>query len=95
MTTIDLSGYGPIISDELVAKEIYELILNSAENEEVTIDMRGVRLMATFCAKQIFGGLYITLGGERFYQNVHVMNATENIKKTIGIGIEMSLSQTK
>ena len=95
MTTIDLSDYGPIISDESIAKKIHALILEAGEHGEVIIDMKGIRLMATFCAKQIFGCLYVHLGGEKFYHNIHVVNATENIKKTIGVGVEMSISQVK
>lgn len=92
MTIIDLSQYGPIVSNEAVAKKIYDQIVEALRNGVVTIDMKGIKLMATFCSKQIFGCLYTNLGGEVFYEKIHVQNASENVKKTIGIGIEMTLA---
>lgn len=94
MITIDLSSYGPIIGNETVAKKIYDQIADALQKDEVIIDMQGIKLMATFCSKQIFGCLYTSLGGEVFYEKVHVLNATDNVKKTIGVGIEMTLSDT-
>lgn len=93
MNTIDLTQYGPIIGNETIAKKIFDIILAEAQIGEVEIDMKGIKLMATFCAKQIFGGLYNSLGGERFYKHVTIINASDNVKKTIGIGIEMSLTK--
>lgn len=93
MSTIDLTQYGPIIGNETIAKKIFDLILTAVQTDTVEIDMKGIKLMATFCAKQIFGGLYNSLGGERFYKSIIIINASENVKKTIGIGIEMSLTK--
>lgn len=93
MIAIDLSQYGPIIGNETVAQRIYDLILVEVQKGSVEINMYGVKLMATFCAKQIFGGLYNALGGELFYKRISIINATDNVKKTIGIGIEMSLTK--
>lgn len=93
MSTIDLTQYGPIIGNEAIAQKIFDLIFTAVQKEAVEIDMKGIKLMATFCAKQIFGGLYNALGGERFYKNIIILNASDNVKKTIGIGIEMSLTK--
>lgn len=93
--TIDLSEYGPVIGDSVVASEIYHKIYSVVRNTSVVIDMAGVKLMATFCAKQIFGKLYLELGPNDFYDKIQIKNASDNIKTTIGIGIETSLNESK
>lgn len=44
--------------------------------------------MATFCAKQIFGKLYIDLTPSVFYNNIKIIRATEDVKLIIRLGIQ-------
>ena len=60
MNTIDLKDFGPIISDKETGNRIYDLIKEKNPNSSVVqIDMESIKSMATFCAKQIFGRLYV------------------------------------
>jgi hypothetical protein len=92
MKTIDLHDYAPIISDNIagdkILKEIQEVLKT---NDIISIDMKDIKSMATFCAKQIFGQLYIELGSEQFFNRVEIINTTENVKTIIRIGIESVL----
>lgn len=93
MTTISLNQYAPIISDDTIGEEIYTAIYNALSTDIVTVDFDGVKSMATFCAKQIFGKLYKSLGPEMFYTKVLIKNANEDIKVIIRMGIVSALSQ--
>ncbi|KOY86046.1 hypothetical protein AD998_07710 [bacterium 336/3] len=101
MKHLELKTFGVIISTETIGRDIYNLINESisTDNEsistdnEVIIDMDGIKSMATFCAKQIFGRLYIELGAEKFYTKISIKNATDDIKTIIQIGIENALEE--
>ncbi|MCU0438170.1 MAG: STAS-like domain-containing protein [Raineya sp.] len=94
MNNLELKEFGTIISSETIGKDIYDLIKKTINNnEEVIIDMTGIKSMATFCAKQIFGKLYIELGAEKFYNLISIKNATDDIKTIIQIGIENALEE--
>lgn len=92
MKNIDLQKYAPIISDEVagesILKEIKEVLVT---DDTVSIDMKSIKSMATFCAKQIFGHLYKELGSEQFFNRVEIKNASDNVKTIIRIGIESIL----
>ena len=56
METVNLKEFGPIISDRETGFKIYNLIkAKNPHSTIVNIDMDGIKSMATFCAKQIFG----------------------------------------
>lgn len=89
MKSINLQNYAPIISDNNSGEEILNEIMESLKtNEVISIDMKGVKSMATFSAKQIFGKLYSDLGPENFFNRIEIINASDNIKTIIRIGIE-------
>lgn len=68
---ISLDEFAPIISSKESGSTIYNLIKDSMPQEnEVTIDMRNIKSMATYCAKQIFGRLYVELGQNIFSKNI-------------------------
>lgn len=91
--TISLEQYGPIISSEEKGEEIFSKIKDILSKEtEVIIDFANVASMATFCAKQIFGQLYIDLGSEEFYSRVKICNANNDIKIIIRMGIVSAIS---
>ncbi len=47
--------------------------------------------MATFCAKQIFGRLYIVYGPSKFFEYLIIKNASDDLKTIIRIGIESAI----
>ena len=94
MKIIDLKKYSPIISDKAKGAEIYKIIkeiLSMGEN--VTVDLQEIQSMATFCAKQIFGSLYVELGSKGFFKNVVLKNANNDLKAIIQIGIQDALDE--
>jgi len=94
MENIDLKEYGPIISDKETGEVIYNLIIKEIKNsKKVSINLGGIKSMATFCAKQIFGKLYVELGSEVFFQNIQLENASDDLKTIIKIGIKSALDE--
>ena len=96
MIEIDLSKYGPIISSKSVGNEIYLLIKETLnKNEKVTINLGNIKSMATFCAKQIFGKLYIELTSQIFFDRINFKGADNDLKTIIQIGIRHALEEKK
>lgn len=92
MNTISLDDYGPVISDREVGNRIYELIKSRVTSgEKVEVDMKAIQSMATYCAKQIFGALYVELGSKVFYENVFLKNANNDIRIIVNIGIQHAI----
>lgn len=89
MKTISLSKYGPTITNDSVAAEIFSLILlEGVENNVVQIDLEGIITMTTKCAKAIFGHLYRELGVSKYYQNVILINYTSTLEMIIDEAID-------
>jgi hypothetical protein len=92
MNTIDLKKYSPIISDRTTGEKIYtEIMKNEPSKNRVTIDMSSIKSMATFCAKQIFGKLYIELGSESFFKNIIIKGASDDVQSIIKLGIRFAV----
>ncbi len=92
MNTIDLKNYSPIISDKHTGAKIYnEIKKNEPSKNKVTIDMSSIKSMATFCAKQIFGRLYIELGSECFFKNIIIKGASDDVQSIIKLGIRFAV----
>ena len=92
MKIIDLQKYAPIISDDKAGDNILNEIIESLKTDDViSIDMKDIKSMATYSAKQIFGKLYSNLGPEDFFNRIEIRNATDNVKTIIRIGIESVL----
>lgn len=90
---VHLDKFGPIISDRKTGEEIYNLIKsNNPMACEVTIDMSGIKAMATFCAKQIFGKLYIELSPSTFYKNIIISNASEDVRLIIKLAVRDAIN---
>ena len=89
---INLEEFAPIISSKEDGKRIYDLIKseNPLENQ-IIIDMKHIKSMATFCAKQIFGRLYIELTQKVFSKNIIITNASENVKLIIQLGVRFAI----
>lgn len=92
MKTLNLNKYGPIISDKSVGSEIYDLINSSiSTNDFINLDLASIKSMATFNAKQIFGRLYVELGSNTFFDKIHFLNTSDDLKIIIQIGIQNAL----
>jgi len=88
MININLNRYGPIISSQEIGEEIYKLITSKLdENQTIEVDLKSIKTMATFCAKQIFGQLYLSLTPEIFFDRVKLINVNEDLKMIIRLGI--------
>ena len=92
MIEIQLSQYAPVISDEQTGQEIYNMIRDALSQDVIVVDMSGVKSMATFCAKQVFGQLYKELGSSVFYSKIQIKNANDDIKVIIRMGIVSALN---
>lgn len=84
-----ISNFGQIISNDVVSEVILREIKSAIkDNESVVIDFNGVYAMATYCAKQIFGALYVELGDLEFRRLINFSNETsDDIKAVISEGI--------
>lgn len=89
---INLTEYGPLISDKKVGSVIYEKIsIALLTNDIIKIDFENIISMATFCAKQIFGKLYLELGSQNFFERIKFENANEDLKIIIKMGIHNAI----
>jgi hypothetical protein len=96
MNTISLGKYSPIISDKDSGDEIYSSIKDALSSEgPVTIDMDEIKSMATFCAKQIFGMLYLEIGSIDFFHRLIFINTSEDLKSIIRVGIQNAIEEKK
>ena len=94
--TISLKEYGPLLSDKKVGEEIHKKInYQLGKTDIVNIDFGEITSMATFCAKQIFGRLYLELGSEKFFERVKILNANDDLKIIIKMGIQNALEESK
>lgn len=94
MKQLDLTEYGPIISSQSIGTDIYLLIKkNLTDNGKIEINVSNIKSMATFCAKQIFGRLYIELGSKAFFENIEIKGADDDLKTIIQIGIQHALEE--
>lgn len=92
MGTILLSKYAPVIRDKETGQQIYDSIKEmKPESDVVTIDFKDIVTMATFCAKQIFGKLYMELNPEVFFSNIKIINANDDVKLIIRMGIQNAI----
>lgn len=90
---IDLTEYGPIISDKETGEEIYNKINEVLKSQHtIIINLDSILSMATFCAKQIFGKLYLELSPTVFFERIKIQNANDDIKLIINMGIHSALN---
>lgn len=92
MKNLNLSKYGPIISDKNKGEEIFKLLYESAvANDFINLDLSSIKSMATFNAKQIFGQLYLKMGPESFFEKIRFVNTSDDLKLIIKIGIQNAI----
>ncbi|MHB9142349.1 MAG: STAS-like domain-containing protein [Paludibacter sp.] len=91
---VKINSFGPIISEKSIGAKIYDELSLSLKNKEViNVDFVGVVSMATFCAKQIFGRLYIEMGPDRFFERVKLLNVSEDLQIIIKMGIQSAIEE--
>lgn len=94
MTKISLSEFAPIISSKEAGNKIKLLIENALSSDDcVEIDFSGIKSMATFCAKQVFGDLYISMGSKAFFDKIIFSNASDNVQLIIRMGIQNAITK--
>lgn len=95
MNTIKIVNFSPVISSAQIGESIYNEIKKSlVKNEKVEINFDGVKSMATFCSKQIFGTLYNELTPTVFFEKLLFKNVDQDLKIIIRLGIEKALDDT-
>lgn len=92
MDRLILSDYGNIISDQETGDKIFRLICKVLkEQNNIKVDFDKIKSMATFNAKQIFGKLYIDLGADNFFNRITILNASDDLKLIISLGIQSAI----
>ena len=88
MKNLSLDKYSPLISSQEVGEEIHKLLTSELDQHEVIeLDLKSIKTMATFCAKQIFGQLYVKLTAEIFFERIKLINVNEDLQMIIRLGI--------
>lgn len=94
--TLDLNRYAPIISEKIQGDDMYSLIKSlKPETNKIVIDFSSIKAMTTFCAKQIFGKLYLELTANVFYENIILKNVSEDVKFSISFGIKSAVKDSQ
>ncbi|HLO69782.1 MAG TPA: STAS-like domain-containing protein [Flavipsychrobacter sp.] len=92
---IHLKNYGIILSDknvgDTILAKIHELL---KAHDIIELDFDAVTSMATFCSKQIFGSLYLTLGSDEFFRKLLFRNVNEDMQLLIKIGIQSAVEES-
>lgn len=96
METINLNKYAPLITRRELGGEIYSLIRHGLDkSDEVEVSMTNIVSMTTFCAKQIFGRLYVELGREEYRRRLRLVNLSDDVNFIIRIGITNAVKESK
>lgn len=90
---VALMNFGAVINDKETGEALYSAIRKALLSAgSIEIDFSGVITMATFCAKQTFGRLYIELGPQEFFNRLVLKNANSDLKFIVRTGIESALT---
>ncbi|UKK62368.1 STAS-like domain-containing protein [Prevotella communis] len=96
MEKINLNKYAPLITRRELGGEIYSLIRRGLDrNDEIEVSMTNIVSMTTFCAKQIFGKLYVELGRDEYLRRIHLVNLSDDVNFIIRIGITNAVKESK
>lgn len=96
MKEIKLSNYDTTISSEELGEDILnEIRISLKSDDKVALDFSNIDAITTFCAKQIFGNIYIELGEEEFYKRIGFHNVPEDIQFIITRSIYDAIEQNK
>ncbi len=90
---IKIADFTISITNEQQGEEILKKInIELSKNETVEIDFKGIIAMTTFCAKQIFGNLYVKLSPSIFFKRIKLLNVSDDLKLIINQGIESAVN---
>ena len=96
MEKINLNKYAPLITSRELGGEIYNLIRQGLDKSgEVEVSMTHIVSMTTFCAKQIFGRLYVELGRDEYRRRIRLVNLSDDVNFIIRIGITNAVKESK
>ncbi len=93
MNTIRIADTTHNITNESLAKDIFDQISEKLKENLVTINLDDVSAMTTSCAKAIFGKLYVDLGKDEFYKQIRIESASPSIQVVIEEGILSAIGQ--
>lgn len=94
METLKVVDFGSVITDRSVGDIILRRVRGLLKTDhKVCVDFSNVITMATYCAKQIFGTLYIELNPQNFFDRIIISNASDDIKALIQLGIMNALEE--
>lgn len=89
MNKYEMRSHGPVMTNEAVAKDVFQKIMDmNPQVNQVIVDMGGIITMTTQCVKAIFVRLYQELGYSLYYQNIIIENKTDTVSKLISTSIE-------
>lgn len=88
------SKYSNVVANKDLGNKIYEDLKNILGNSDITLDFKEVDVMTSFCAKQIFGTLYLELGPNSFYNKIKFINASDDLKIIIRESIQNAVEQS-
>jgi hypothetical protein len=90
--TLDLGEYGNAIVDIVTGTEIYNRLREMLDaNDTIDVNLNRTVTMATYCAKQIFGRLYVELGAENFFRRILLKDSSNELRYIITTGIKNAL----
>lgn len=93
---IEIAKYSSIIANKDLGLAIYkDLSARLRDFDAITLDVGGVDVMTTFCAKQIFGRLYLDLGPEGFYDRIKIVRANDDLRLIIEQSIQNAVTESK
>lgn len=91
---VTLRQFGTSIVTPERGKEVYDYLKTCYDKEEIlVIDMGETISMTTYCARQIFGELYIELGAVKFYNTIKLKNLSEELALVIKMGIRKAIRE--
>lgn len=88
-----LSQFSNNITTRAISEQIYRTIATALQNSDVTVDFANISTITTFCAKSIFGRLYVELGEQQFFTQMHIINTNDDQKIIIQEGISDFLDE--
>ena len=89
---VTLRQFGASIVTPERGMDVYNYLKSCYDKEEMlVIDMSETVSMTTYCARQIFGELYIELGAVRFYNTIKLKNLSDELALVIKMGIRKAI----
>jgi len=86
--------YSNVVADKDLGESIYiDIKILLGQNNDLTIDLKNLDVMTSFCAKQIFGSIYLELGPEVFFKKIKFINTSSDLKIIISESIQSAVTE--